>query len=198
MEQQGNTNQEESMNDPMAGFMMTMARSASTDTIFNVFNVISTNFELITGRISQGGQFMWAIILQACHLLLKVARQMSMSMVNIIFDGGENRFHILKETLKESGKKILNIGQAVRQVFMNYWVNQEVPDLNVDLQDVLDPNVDLQETEPEGDLQETEPEKDLQETEPEEEHSNQSSSGQRTPNEEADISLDWIFIWMIE
>ena len=79
---------------------------------------------------------------------------------------------ILKETLKESGKKILNIGQAVRQVFMDYWANPEALDLNVDLQDVLDPNVDLQETEPE------------------EEHSNQSSSGQRTPNEESDISLD--------
>ena len=78
--------------------------------------------------------------------------------------GGENRFHLLKEALKEARKKILNI----RQAFMNYWVNKEAPDLNVDLQDVLD----------------------LQETEPVEEHSNQSSSGQRTPNEESDISLD--------
>ena len=166
MEQQGNSsNQEGSTNDPMAGFMMTMARSAGTDTIRNVFNVMSTNFDWITGRISQGGQFMWTIILQACHLMLEVSHQMSMSMVNIIFDGGENRFHLLKESLKEAGKKILNIGQAVRQVFMNYWVNQEVPDLNVDLQDVLDPNVDLQETEPA------------------EEHLNQSrSSGQMTPS----------------
>ena len=148
MERQGNSNQEGSTNDLM------------------------TYFEWITGRISQGGQFIWNTTLQACHLMLEVSRQTSMSMVNIIFDGGENRFHILKETLKESGKKILNIGQAVRQVFMDYWANPEALDLNVDLQDVLDPNVDLQETEPE------------------EEHSNQSSSGQRTPNEESDISLD--------
>ena len=105
MEQQGNTNQEGSTNDPMAGFMMTMARSASTDTVFYVFNVMSTNFEWITGHISQGGQFMWSIILQACHLVLEVSRQMSMSIVNIIFDGGENRFHLLKEALKEAGRK---------------------------------------------------------------------------------------------
>ena len=98
---------------------------------------------------------------------------MSLSMVNIFFDGGENRFQLLKESLKEAGKKILNIGQAVRQIFMNYWVNQEALDLNVDLQDVLDPEMNLR-----------------QETEPADEHSNQSSSGQKTPNEESDISLD--------
>ena len=167
MERQGNSNQEGSTNDPITG-LKTMARSASTDTVFYVFNVMSTNFEWITGHISQGGQFMWSIILQACHLVLEVSRQMSMSIVNIIFDGGENRFHLLKESLKETRKKILNIGQAFRQAFMNYWVNKEAPDLNMDLQDVLD----------------------LQETEPVEEHSNQSSSGQRTPNEEYDISLD--------
>ena len=168
MEHQGNSNQEGTTNDPMIRLMMIMARTASTQ----VFNDMSTNFDWITSRIGQGGQFMWTIILEACYLLLEVFSQLSMSMVNIIFDGGENRFHLLKESLKETGKKILNIGEAVRQVLMNYWVNPDAPDLNMDLQDVLDPTVDLQETEPE------------------EEHSNQSSSGQRTPNEESDISLD--------
>ena len=115
---------------------------------------------------------MWNIILQACYLLMEVFRQSSLSVVNICFDGGENRFQLLKESLKEAGKKILNIGQAVRQVFMNYWVNQEDLDLNMDLQDVLHPNMNLQETEPVEEL------------------SNQSSSGRRTPNEESDISLD--------
>ena len=169
MEPQGNSNQEGTTNDPMIRLMMIMARTASTQ----VFNDMSTNFDWITSRIGQGGQFMWTIILEACYLLLEVFSQLSMSMVNIIFDGGENRFHLLKESLKETGKKILNIGEAVRQVLMNYWVNPDAPDLNMDLQDVLDPTVDLQETEPE------------------EEHSNQSSSGQRTlDEEESDISLD--------
>ena len=142
MERQENSNQEGSTNDPITG-LKTMARSASMDTIFYVFNVMSTNFEWITGHISQGGQFMWTIILQACHLMLEVSHQMTMSIVienrksNIILDGGENRFHLLKESLKETRKKILNIGQAFRQAFMNYWVNQETLDLNLVLQDVV-------------------------------------------------------------
>ena len=138
MERQENSNQEGSTNDPITG-LKTMARSASMDTIFYVFNVMSTNFEWITGHISQGGQFMWTIILQACHLMLEVSHQMTMSIVienrksNIILDGGENRFHLLKEALKEARKKILNF----RQAFMNYWVNQETLDLNLVLQDVV-------------------------------------------------------------
>ena len=116
---------------------------------------------------------MWTIILQACNLLLEVSRQMSMSMMNIIFDGGENRIHLLKESLKEARKKILNIGQAVHHIFMNYWVNQETPDLNINLQNVLETNLNLEETEQDED------------------HSHQSSSDQgQTPNEESDISLD--------
>ena len=169
---QENSNQEGPMNDPMAGLMTRMVRSHGSTMVEEIFNVISTNFEWITGLISQGGQFMWNIILQACHLLMEVFRQSSLSVVNICFDGGENRFQLLKESLKEAGKKILNIGQAVRQVFMNYWVNQEDLDLNMDLQDVLHPNMNLQETEAVEELL------------------NQSSSGRRTPNEESDISLD--------
>ena len=159
---QENSNQEGSMNDPMAGLMSRMVRSHGSIMVEEIFNVISTNFEWITGLISRGGQFMWNIILQACHLSMEVSRQMSLSMVNIFFDGGENRFQLLKESLKEAGKKILNIGQAVRQIFMNYWVNQEALDLNVDLQDVLDPEMNLR-----------------QETEPADEHLNQSSSSQK-------------------
>ena len=170
---QENSNQEGPMNDPMAGLMTRMVRSHGSTMVEEIFNVISTNFEWITGLISQGGQFMWNIILQACYLLMEVFRQSSLSVVNICFDGGENRFQLLKESLKEAGKKILNIGQAVRQIFMNYWVsNQEALDLNVDLQDVLHPNMNLQETEAVEELL------------------NQSSSGRRTPNEESDISLD--------
>ena len=170
MEPQGNSNQEGTTNDPMIRLMMIMARTASTQ----VFNDMSTNFDWITSRIGQGGQLMWTIILQACYLLLEVSRQMSMSMMNIIFDGGENRIHLLKESLKEARKKILNIGQAVHHIFMNYWVNQETPDLNMNLQNVLETNLNLEET-----------------AEQDEDHSHQSSSDQgRTPNEESDISLD--------
>ena len=57
---------------------------------------------------------------------------------------------------------ILNIGQAVRQVFKNYWVNQDAA--NVNLQEIL-----------------LTPETEIAE----EEHSNQSNS-----DEESDSSLD--------
>ena len=97
MEQQGNSNQEGSMN--LAELMTTMSRFG----IFVIFKEISRNFEWITGLISQGGKFMWSVILQACLLSLEVTREMSMSMVNIIFDGGENRFHLFKESLKKTG-----------------------------------------------------------------------------------------------
>ena len=169
MEQnQGNSND-------LASHMTRMVRSHSSSMVEELFNRIATNFGWITGLISQGGQFVWKIILQACHLLMEVFHQSSLTMVDICFDGGENRFQLLKESLKEAGKKILNIGQGVRQVFMNYWVNhQEALDLNVDLQDVLDPNMNLQEAETV------------------EEHSNHSNSGHDTPDgdEKSDISLD--------
>ena len=158
MEQQGYSNEEGSMT--LADLMTTMSQFG----IFVIFKKISTNFDWITGLISQGGQFMWNVILQACLLSLEVTRQMSMTMVDIIFDGEENRFHLLKESLKKTGMTILNIGQAVRQVFKNYWINQD---------DAF--HVNLQENEP-----------------AEEEHSNQSNSGEKTPgdDEESDISLD--------
>ena len=169
MEQnQGNSND-------LASHMTRMVRSHGSTMVEELFNHIATNFGWITGLISQGGQFVWKIILQACHLLMEVFHQSSLSMVDILFDGGENRFQHLKESLKEAGKKIMNIGQAVRQVFMNYWVNhQDALDLNVDLQDVLDPNMNLQEAETV------------------EEHSNHSNSGHDTPDgdEKSDISLD--------
>ena len=161
MEQQGYSNEEGSMT--LADLMTTMSQFG----IFVIFKKISTNFDWITGLISQGGQFMWNVILQACLLSLEVTRQMSMTMVDIIFDGEENRFHLLKESLKKTGMTILNIGQAVRQVFKNYWVNQD---------DAFHAsNVNLQETEP-----------------AEEEQSNQPNSGEKTPgdDEESDISLD--------
>ena len=166
--EQGNSNQ-----DPMAGLMGRMARSYASTMIENFFNEISTNFEWITGLISQGGQLVWKAILLACRLSMEVSHQTSMSMVNIILDGGENRFQLLKEATKKTGTTILTIGKTFRHVFMNYWDNQDpdafdlisnlsryVPlDQNVNLQDVLDPILN---------------------------HSNQSRSGQRTSNEESE------------
>ena len=201
--EQGNSN-----HDPMAGLMTRMARSYILAMIGNVFNEISTNFEWITGLISQGGQLVWKAILLACRLSMEVSRQTSMSMVNIILDGGANRFRLLKEATKKAGMTILTVGKTVRHVFTNYLnedpdafdlisnLSRYVPlDPNVNLQDVLDPILNRhQETEPaeEHSNQSSSgygtPDDGPEKTEPSdsEEHSNQSSSGERTSNEKSE------------
>ena len=190
--EQGNSN-----HDPMAGLMGRMARSYASTMIENFFNEVSTNFEWITGLISQGGQLVWKAILLACRLSMEVSRQTSMSMVNIILDGGENRFQLLKEATKKTGTTILTIGKTVRHVFMNFWDNQDpdafdlisnlsryVPlDQNVNLQDVLDPILNHSNQSSSGQRTSNE---ESEGAESSEEHSNQSSSGQKTSKKESE------------
>ena len=202
MEQQGNS----SLGDPMmAGLMISMARSYISTMIDYGFNEVSTNFDHLTSRISQEGKLLWNAILIACRLSMEVSRQTSMSMLNIILDGGENRFRFLKEATKKTGTTILTVGRTLRHVFMSYWDNSDpdafdllfslsryVPlDPNVNLQDVLDPILIHQETEPSAAEEHSNQSssgnsnEESEDTESSEEPSNRSSSGQRTSNEES-------------
>ena len=185
--------------------MISMARSYISTMIEYGFNEVSTNFDRLTSLISQEVKLLWNAILIACRLSMEVCRQTSMSMLNIILDGGENKFRYLKEATKKAGITIFTVCKTLRHVFMSYWDNSDpdafdllfnlsryVPlDPNVNLQDVLDPILNHQETEPSAAEEHSNQSssgnsnEESEDTELSEELSNRSSSGQRTSNEES-------------
>ena len=180
--------------------MISMARSYISTMIEYGFNEVSTNFDRLTSHINQEVKLLWNAILIACRLSMEVSRQTSMFMVNIILDGGENRFRFLKEATKKAGITILTLGRTLRHVFMSYWDNSDpdafdllfnlsryVPlDPNVNLQDVLDPILEHSAAEEHSNQSSSgNSNEESEDTESSEELSNRSSSGQRTSNEES-------------